>query len=116
VKKPCIDVTGLFHLIKVVTLHLLEYPSFFKMAHGGKRENSGRKPRADEISMIDKMDAVAAPEEAWVALWKKVKDGDTQAIKAWLAYRYGQPKQSIDHTTAGDKISIPISEWVKTVK
>jgi hypothetical protein len=82
------------------------------MAHGGKRENSGRKPKADEITIIQNMDAVAAPEKAWKALWGKVMDGDTQAIKTWLAYRYGQPKQSIDHTTQGEKISIPISTWV----
>jgi hypothetical protein len=72
--------------------------------HGGKRENAGRKPRADEIKIIEQMDAIAAPEEAWLALWAKVKEGDTQAVKTWLAYRFGQPKQTMDVTSQGEKI------------
>ena len=50
------------------------------------------------------MDAIAVPELAWKALWAKCKEGDTQAIKTWLAYRYGQPKQNIDHTSGGEAI------------
>jgi len=72
---------------------------------------AGRKPKADEITIIQNMDAVAAPEKAWKALWGKVMDGDTQAIKTWLAYRYGQPKQSVDHTTNGKDIAPPI-QWI----
>jgi hypothetical protein len=50
------------------------------------------------------MDAIAAPAEAWAALWLKVREGDTAAIKVWLSYRFGQPKQSVDVTTQGDKL------------
>lgn len=64
----------------------------------------GRPSKADEIKLIEQMDAIAAPEEVWLALLGKVRDGDTMAIKTWLAYRYGQPKQQLDHTTKGDKI------------
>ena len=49
------------------------------------------------------MDAVLAPKKAWEALAKRVNDGDTQAIKVWLAYRYGKPKQSVDLTSQGEK-------------
>jgi hypothetical protein len=66
---------------------------------------AGRKPKADEIKIIEQMDAIAAPQQAWEALWIKCAEGDTQAIKTWLAYRYGQPKQSVDMTTQGDKIN-----------
>jgi NADPH-dependent ferric siderophore reductase len=85
------------------------------MSHGGVREGAGRKPKADEIKIIEQMDAVALPEKAWKALWLKCEEGDTQAIKTWLNYRYGMPKQSIDHTTQGDSITPPI-EWVKVKK
>ena len=74
---------------------------------------AGRKPKADEIKIIESMDAVAVPEEAWKALWARCKDGDTQAIKIWLNYRFGMPKQQIDVTTQGDKITKPI-EWIKS--
>lgn len=74
------------------------------MAHGGKRPNSGRKPKADEIKLIESMDAVLAPQDVWVRLSKLVKDNDIQAIKTWLSYRYGQPKQMVDVTSGGEKI------------
>lgn len=80
--------------------------------HGGARPNSGRKPKADEIAMIERMDAILAPDEAWEALAGKVTEGDTQAIKTWLEYRYGKPKQSVDLTSLGDRINIPLSTWV----
>lgn len=51
------------------------------------------------------MDSVMVPKKVWAKLAKCVESGDTQAIKTWLAYRYGQPKQSVDHTTGGDKIN-----------
>lgn len=83
--------------------------------NGGYREGAGRKPKADEIKIIESMDAVAVPEEAWKALWARCKDGDTQAIKTWLNYRFGMPKQQIDVTTQGDRIAPPI-EWISPKK
>ena len=70
--------------------------------HGGARPNSGRKPKSDEIKMIEQMDAIAAPEEAWRMLWDRAKDGDTPALKAWIEYRHGKPKQSLDATLSID--------------
>lgn len=66
------------------------------MARGGKREGAGRKPKAQEVKLIEKMDAVMAPSEVWEALAGKVKEKDTQAIKTWLGYRYGMPKQTVN--------------------
>ena len=74
------------------------------MAHGGKRPNSGRKPKADEIKLIESMDAVLAPQDVWEKLAGLVESGDIQAIKTWLGYRYGQPKQMVDVTSGGEKI------------
>ena len=51
--------------------------------NGGYRDGAGRKPKADEIKIIESMDAVAVPEEAWKALWARCKDGDTQAYRDW---------------------------------
>ena len=63
---------------------------------GGARIGAGRKPKIDEISLIESMDAIAVPEKLWRALLKKAEEGDTNAIKTWLQYRYGMPKQVID--------------------
>jgi len=80
---------------------------------GGYTPGSGRKSKADEIKIIEQMDAVAVPKEAWMALWSKCQEGDTQAIKTWLNYRFGMPKQKVDHTTDGERITPPI-EWIKS--
>ena len=64
---------------------------------GGAREGAGRKPKIDEISLIETMDAVLVPESAWLALAEKVESGDTNAIKTWLQYRYGMPKQIVEN-------------------
>ena len=82
---------------------------------GGKRPNSGRKPKADEIKLIEQMDSVAVPEKAWQALWSKCEEGDTQAIKTWINYRFGMPKQQMDLTSNGEKIGPPI-EWISPKK
>ena len=67
--------------------------------HGGKRENSGRLKKDDVISLIEQMDAIAVPKDVWVKLFDKVKENDVQAIKTWLSYRYGMPKQTVDNNT-----------------
>lgn len=74
---------------------------------------AGRPSKADEIKIIEQMDAIAVPEEAWKALWNRCKDGDIQAIKTWLNYRFGMPKQTVDVTTQGEKVTPPI-EWLKS--
>lgn len=63
--------------------------------HGGARNGSGRKSKADEIKLIEQMDAVMLPDSVWLALSGKVEDGDVMAIKTWLGYRYGMPKQMV---------------------
>jgi len=70
-----------------------------KKQNGGAREGAGRKPKIDEITLIESMDAVLVPKEAWEKLAVKVKENDVQAIKTWLSYRYGMPKQTVDNNT-----------------
>lgn len=79
--------------------------------NGGKREGAGRPPKIQEIKLIEQMDAVCVPSEIWEALLFKIKQGDTQAIKLWLSYRLGLPKQQIDVTTNGQSIAPPI-QWI----
>lgn len=81
------------------------------MPKGGKREGSGRKPKIQEVKLIEQMDAISVPNEIWEALLYKCKQGDTGALKLWLAYRYGLPKQQIDVTTNGESIAPPI-QWL----
>lgn len=73
--------------------------------NGGAREGAGRKPKADEVKMIENMDATKAPQEVWQKLADKVDEGDTTAIKTWLAYRYGKPQAKVDLTSDGEQLA-----------
>jgi hypothetical protein len=79
--------------------------------NGGKREGAGRPPKILEVKLIEQMDRIAVPDEIWKALLFKIQEGDTQAIKLWLSYRLGLPKQQIDVTTNGENIAPPI-QWI----
>lgn len=81
------------------------------MGKGGKREGAGRKPKVNEVKLVESMDAISVPEEIWRALLYKCKQGDTGALKLWLSYRYGLPKQQIDITSNGENIAPPI-QWI----
>ena len=81
------------------------------MGKGGKREGAGRKPKVNEVKLVESMDAISVPDEIWKALFYKCQQGDTGALKLWLSYRYGLPKQQIDVTTNGESIAPPIS-WL----
>ncbi len=81
------------------------------MPKGGKREGSGRKPKVNEVKLVESMDAISVPDEIWRALLYKCKQGDTGALKLWLSYRYGLPRQQVDITTNGESIAPPIS-WL----
>ena len=78
---------------------------------GGPRPNSGRPSKVQEIKLIEQMDRIAVPEEIWGALLFKIKQGDVHAMKLWLSYRLGLPKQQIDLTTNGESIAPPI-QWL----
>ena len=82
-----------------------------KKGAGGAREGAGRPPKILEIKLIEQMDAIAVPNEIWKALLYKCQEGDTAALKLWLSYRFGLPKQQIDITSNGENIAPPI-QWI----
>ena len=84
--------------------------------NGGKREGAGRPPKILEIKLIEQMDAIAVPNEIWKALLYKCKEGDTAALKLWLSYRFGMPKQQIDVTSNGENIAPPIQWLTKEIE
>jgi hypothetical protein len=82
-----------------------------KTGKGGKREGAGRKPKVHEVKLVESMDAISVPSEIWKALLYKCLQGDTGALKLWLSYRYGLPRQQLDITTNGENIAPPI-QWI----
>jgi len=57
---------------------------------------AGRKPKADEIKLIEQLDSILAPDILWQNVSELITDRqDLQAMKLWINYRYGQPKQQM---------------------
>jgi hypothetical protein len=71
--------------------------------NGGARENAGRKPKADEQTIIEKLkpyDDVAISK-----LYEAIEEGKDWAIKLFLNYRFGMPNAKTDITSNGQTIS-----------
>ena len=62
---------------------------------GGKREGAGRKPKADEVKLIERLTPME--DDAHKALHKGVKDGNPVFVKLWFEYFYGKPNQTIQN-------------------
>lgn len=73
--------------------------------HGGIRKGAGRKPKAKEVEFIEKLDNIIDSDEAVTQLKNLINQGNFNAIKLYLEYRYGKPKESVDVTSNGEGIS-----------
>ncbi len=65
--------------------------------NNGGNKNAGRKPKAEEQQLVEKL----TPHEptALKALGDALKDGQGWAVKLFMEYKYGKPKQTIDQKT-----------------
>jgi hypothetical protein len=75
------------------------------MSWGGKREKAGRKPKADEQELVEKLTPLA--DNAYSALQTGLENNEPWAVKLWFEYYYGKPKQSIDIKSDGEQINLP---------
>lgn len=62
--------------------------------NGGAREGAGRKPKAEEQALIEKLSPLE--NEAYKALKNALIDEQGWAIKLFFEYMYGKPKQQIE--------------------
>ena len=72
------------------------------MSLGGKREGAGRKSKAEEQNLIQKLSPLE--DLPYNALTNAIKDNRDWAVKMYFEYMYGKPKQQTDITTMGEKI------------
>lgn len=68
--------------------------------HGGARPGGGRKPKATEIELIERLSPL--DDVALDALKTGVKNGDYNFVKLFMEYRFGKPKQDIGLSGALD--------------
>jgi hypothetical protein len=62
------------------------------MAHGGKRDNAGRKSKADEVSLIEKLSPLE--DTAYAALKAGVEKGDFKFVQLFYNYYAGKPTET----------------------
>lgn len=65
--------------------------------HGGKRKGAGRKPKIDELAFIEKLDNIIDSNEALEKLKELIKDNNFPALKLYIEYRFGKPKETIEN-------------------
>ena len=63
---------------------------------GGRRLGSGRKPKADELKLVEKLDNLIDNDVVLKKLGELVAKGDIRALQLYFNYRYGKPKEKID--------------------
>ena len=64
---------------------------------GGKREGAGRKSKDEELKIIERLDNIIESDDVIRSLKNLIKDGNFNAIKLYLEYRYGKPKETIEN-------------------
>ena len=66
---------------------------------GGYRTGAGRKPKTDEVAMIEKLSPL--DDLAFEKLRKGIEENKFQYLKLYMSYRFGRPKEvkEIDLTT-----------------
>jgi len=75
---------------------------------------AGRKPKDEELKIVERLDNIINQDEAIHKLKELIEKGNLQAIKLYLNYRYGQPRESIDvHQENSDGINF--NELIKYV-
>jgi len=62
---------------------------------GGARDGAGRKSKAEEQSLIEKLTPLEPL--AFEALTNALNDGKDWAVKLFFQYNFGMPKQTIDN-------------------
>jgi len=62
----------------------------------GVSQGQGRKPKAEEQKLIEKLTPLAP--KAYKALGDALSDGQGWATKLYFEYMYGKPKQQIENT------------------
>lgn len=70
------------------------------MAHGGARKGAGRKSKADEINLIEKLSPLE--DAAFNALKAGVEKGDFKYVQLFYNYYAGKPKETKDITINED--------------
>jgi hypothetical protein len=60
-------------------------------------KGGGRKPKADELKFIEKLDNIIDSDDAISKLKQLIKDDNFPALKLYIEYRFGKPKEVVEN-------------------
>ena len=83
---------------------------------GGYRQGSGRKSKAHEQKLIERLDRIIDEDEVLQALKQLIINGDLRAVQLYFNYRYGKPKNSVDLNTSTEGVSVDFKELITAIK
>jgi hypothetical protein len=73
--------------------------------NNGGHKTAGRKPKSDEIKLIESLDKHINQEEVFDTLHGLIKEGNIRAIQLYMNYRHGKPKESVTLSSDGFNIN-----------
>ena len=66
---------------------------------GGSRPGAGRKPKSDEMALIERLDNIIDKDDVLEILsYMIIETGDIKALTLYMNYRYGRARESKDIT------------------
>lgn len=74
-----------------------------KRKDNGGHSNGGRKSKADEQKLIEKLSPLMP--KAYIALKNALEDNESWAVKLAMEYFYGKPRQQMDITTNDESLN-----------
>jgi hypothetical protein len=90
----------------------------FKPGQSGNPKGRPKLPNLKEAIakvLAEEKDGKSALEKILKALEAKAAKGDVRAAQELFDRGYGKAQQFIDHTSDGEKINIPIINWVNGI-
>ncbi len=79
--------------------------------NGGARKGAGRPSKAKEQHLIENL--TPFHKDALKALKKAITSEEPWAIKLYMEFFYGKPRQQLDVTTDGEPINTPTINFTK---
>jgi len=62
----------------------------------GGNKNAGRKPKEEEIKLIEKLDENIDSSSVFKKLNELIDGGNMRAIEIYLGYRFGRPRERVE--------------------
>jgi hypothetical protein len=73
---------------------------------GGTRPNAGRKPKDQEQKLIERLDNIINSDDVLLSLKELIEEKNLNAIKLYLEYRFGKPKDEVTAIIQKDDFNI----------